>query len=53
MKDLWEKSQKEQKKSHEVKNKLEDENVALKVRLEKMEKEHKELKDYMRIKDKF
>jgi len=39
MKELWEKSQKDEARKKEVKAKLEDENVSLKIKFEKMERE--------------
>lgn len=45
IKEIWEKGEKDKKKQAEIKNKLEDENLDLKVKLEKTEKENKELKD--------
>jgi len=45
MKKLWEATEKDSKKYNEISKNLEDENATLKVRMAKLDKENKELKD--------
>jgi hypothetical protein len=51
MKKLWEATEKDSRKYQDVSRNLEDENASLKVRMSKVDKENKELKDYLRIKE--
>jgi len=45
MKKLWEATEKDSKKYMQVSRNLEDENASLKIRMSKVDKENKELKD--------
>jgi len=45
MKKLWENTEKDSKKYMDISRNLEDENASLKVRMSKLDKENKELKD--------
>lgn len=53
MKKLWEATEKDSRKYQDVSRNLEDENASLKVRMSKVDKENKELKDYLRIKERW